>query len=216
MLSALAGCDDTNSTSASGTAAPTVVAGNPTPGSPNPGTSRATASPALSGTPAASVQVGQSYSFTPTVTGGTGSVEYRIANKPPWLAFDSSTGALAGKPSAKDVGVYRELTVSVSSGGTSAALVPFDVTVAPAGGAPVNLSWVAPVSSTNGGPLELSGYHIYYGAYADSLANVVSVGAAETSYVFDNLKSGTWYFAVAAVSAGNVESSMSAVVPAQI
>jgi hypothetical protein len=209
MLLALVGCDNSGSSSGSpATGTPQVTVGTTPAGT--------QAAPVLSGTPAGSVQVGQRFAFTPTTSGGAATMKYSVANKPAWLTFDAGNGSLSGTPAAKDVGAYKAVTLSVSSAGETASLAPFDVTVSPASSTPANLSWIAPSNSTSGGVLDLSGYHIYYGASANSLPNVVSVGAGETSYVFNNLKPGVWYFAVAAVNSDNVESTMSAVVPAQI
>jgi fibronectin type III domain protein len=73
------------------------------------------------------------------------------------------------------------------------------------------LSWQAPTSNTNGTALtDLSGYKIYYGASATDLSQSVQISTVGIqTYVIDNLGSGTWYFAVKAVTSGGVESALS-------
>jgi len=52
------------------------------------------------GTPATTAEVGQFYSFTPTVVASAGSsLTYAVANKPAWAQFSVATGTLSGTPS---------------------------------------------------------------------------------------------------------------------
>jgi len=87
-----------------------------------------------------------------------------------------------------------------------------------AGNAPGNLgsatlSWDAPTENTNGTPLtDLAGYTIYYGSSPGSLTQTISVAdASATSYVVDNLSSGSYYFAVAADATDGTQSAQSSV-----
>ena len=76
------------------------------------------------------------------------------------------------------------------------------------------LSWQAPTTNTDGAALtNLAGYRIYYGLNADDLTQTVqltSVGLQ--TYVIDDLGSGTWYFAIKAVTRVGVESALSEIV----
>jgi hypothetical protein len=57
----------------------------------------------------------------------------------------------------------------------------------------------------------MAGYHIYYGASADEMTNVVDVNdPSATSYVIDRLASGTWYFAMVSYDVSQSESIRSA------
>jgi hypothetical protein len=88
----------------------------------------ATAGPTISGTPPTSVQVGQSYSFTPKTTDPSGAaLSFSIANKPTWATFSIATGTLSGTPAA--AGTFANITISVSDGTRTAALAAFTVTV---------------------------------------------------------------------------------------
>ena len=103
-------------------------------------------------------------------------------------------------------GCHQDPTgVSTVSAGTSATNK---------GSGTATLSWQAPTTNTDGAALtDLAGYRIYYGMNADDLTQTVqltSVGLQ--TYVIDDLGSGTWYFAIKAVTRTSVESALSDVV----
>jgi truncated hemoglobin YjbI len=172
----------------------------------------------ISGTPATTAEVGQFYSFTPTVVASAGSsLTYAVANMPAWAQFSAATGTLSGTPSTGGAATDANIVVSVSNGAQSAALPAFNITVqsAPfttAGTATV--SWSEPTENTNGSPLtNLAGYAIRYGTSSTALNTEVSVtSAAATSVEIANLSPGNWYFEVAAINTANVESQFSAIV----
>ncbi len=85
---------------------------------------------------------------------------------------------------------------------------------APVGNGTATLSWEAPTTTTSGQALSnLSGYRIYYGVDQNNLSEVVSLDSVGIqTYVIDNLGTGTWYFAIKAVTAAGVESALSNVV----
>ncbi len=96
--------------------------------------------PVISGTPAATVAEGDSYSFTPTVTDDDTSdtTNFSISNKPNWATFSTSTGALAGTPSRTDAADYEGIVISVKdSANESASLTAFTITVTNTNEAPV-------------------------------------------------------------------------------
>jgi Fibronectin type III domain len=76
------------------------------------------------------------------------------------------------------------------------------------------LSWQAPTTNTDGAALtDLAGYRIYYGMNHDDLTQTVQLtGLGLQTYVIDNLGTGTWYFAIKAVTSAGVESALSDVV----
>ena len=103
-------------------------------------------------------------------------------------------------------GCHQDPTrVSTVSAGTSATNK---------GSGTATLSWQAPTTNTDGAALtDLAGYRIYYGMNADDLTQTVqltSVGLQ--TYVIEDLGSGTWYFAIKAVTRTSVESALSDVV----
>jgi len=90
----------------------------------------------ITGSPATSVKVGSSYSFTPTVSNPEKlALFYRVFNKPSWATFNGTTGQLSGKPTAADVKSYPGVYVCVSVGWTSACLPQYTLTVLPTGAA---------------------------------------------------------------------------------
>jgi hypothetical protein len=99
--------------------------------------------PTITGTPATSVTVGGTYSFTPTgADADRNSLGYSIANRPSWATFSTSTGQLAGKPTSSNVGTYSNIRITVSDGKASASLPAFSIAVkaATSGNSPPTIS----------------------------------------------------------------------------
>lgn len=88
--------------------------------------------PSISGSPADSINVGKSYSFTPTASDPDGdTLTFSIENAPMWAMFDTSTGELSGSPTAANIGAVEDVLISVSDGSLSASLSPFSIAVMP-------------------------------------------------------------------------------------
>ncbi len=86
--------------------------------------------PTISGTPSTSLQVQQTYSFTPTTTDPSGAaLTFTISNKPSWATFDTSNGQLRGTPGSAAVGIYPNIVIAVSDGGQSVSLPAFQIDV---------------------------------------------------------------------------------------
>ena len=168
--------------------------------------------PTISGTPAASVNAGSAYSFTPTASDPNhNTLAFSIANMPSWAAFNTQTGTLSGTPQAGDVGSYPNISIRVSDGTFTVSLASFSITVTQSASGSATLSWVAPTQNTDGSALtNLAGYHIYYGASPGNLnQSVLLANAGLTTYVLGNLASGTWYFEVDDYTTSGVESAIS-------
>jgi hypothetical protein len=84
----------------------------------------------ISGSPAPSVTVGQSYSFTPAASDSYHrTLVFAISNLPAWASFNTSSGQLSGTPPAGGVGTYPNIVIAVSDGLKSATLAAFAVQV---------------------------------------------------------------------------------------
>ena len=84
----------------------------------------------LSGIPASEVMVGDSYSFTPTVSDPGALASYTATNLPAWASFDANTGKLSGNPALGDIGSYSGIIITVTDGsGRSDSLGPFSIQV---------------------------------------------------------------------------------------
>lgn len=172
----------------------------------------AAAGPTISGRPGSSVAVGQSYRFAPAASHPQGAaLSFSITNAPRWAEFNGSTGALTGTPGEADVGTYQGVTITVSGGGRSASLGPFSISVNQLATGSASLSWTPPDRNSDGSALtNLAGYQIRYGQSADALSQTVRLSNPSlNTYVVENLGPGTWYFAVTAVNAAGVTSSLS-------
>jgi hypothetical protein len=179
------------------------------------GSSPSSSALSISGTPATQAAVGQAYSFKPVVTGSAASsaVGFSIQNKPMWATFSTSSGQLQGSPAIEDVGSYSNIIISASTGGAQASLVAFTINVTKSGS--VTLNWQAPKTNTDGTPLkDVAGYTINYGTGATHLVHTVKVAA--TSYTFQNLEQGVWFFSVSAYTTAGVEGAPSAAVSTQV
>jgi hypothetical protein len=185
--------------------------GEDSSGTPTPGNH----APTISGAPAGVVMQGQAYAFTPTASDADGnSLTFSITNKPSWATFSAATGALTGTPGAGDVATYANIQISVSDGTDSANLGAFNVQVTATASGSVMLTWQPPTQNTDGSALaNLAGYKIYWGKTQGNYTNSVTVSnPGLTSYVVDQLTTGTWFFTATAMNAQSIESDFSNVV----
>ena len=182
---------------------------------------------ALTGTPAASVTVGNSYDFVPVVTQGSGTILFSIQGQPAWTSFDSTTGTLSGTPVSADVGLSGPITITASNGSSTASIGPFGIEVNAVEEAPppspppsppppvttgsATLSWTPPAANEDGSLLtNLAGYHVHYGTSSAALTQTIDVpDATAASYVVQGLSAGTYYFAVSAYNTLGLESPFS-------
>ncbi len=112
----------------------------PTP-TPAPATATANSAPTITGTPPAIAIVNSVYLFIPYARDDEYDLlDFSIQNLPPWAQFNSATGELRGmrimtpvgwikRPNSSDVGVYRNIIISVTDGKKTTSLPPFTITV---------------------------------------------------------------------------------------
>ena len=119
--------NDGRSTARLGPFSITVASSVPPPTDPPPNPPPNTA-PTISGSPATSALVGQTYMFSPTAADAEGdALTFAIAGTPAWATFSPSTGLLSGTPTS--AGTASGITISVSDGKATTALAPFSITV---------------------------------------------------------------------------------------
>ncbi len=168
--------------------------------------------PQISGSPAASVRVGETFRFTPTAFDADGdAVTFSVSALPSWANFNTSTGRLRGTPAAADVGVYSNIVISVSDGQQSADLSPFEISVEAISLGSVTLSWTAPTENDDGSALsDLAGYKLYWGTSPGDYTNSMVINnASVTTIVVDNLSPGTYEFVSTAFNSSGIESEYS-------
>ena len=118
---------DGRSTASLGPFSITVASSVPPPTDPPPNPPPNTA-PTISGSPATSALVGQTYMFSPTAADAEGdALTFAIVGTPTWATFSPSTGLLSGTPTS--AGTASGITISVSDGKATTALPPFSITV---------------------------------------------------------------------------------------
>ena len=182
--------------------------GTPATGGPGGGN----APPTIQGQPSANVMAGQAYSFQPSASDPNGdTLTFSVTNLPAWATFNASTGRLTGTPSATDVATYSNIRISVSDGQASASLNAFAITVADTVVGSATLQWTPPTENSDGSSLtNLAGYRVHYGRSPTQLSQTVEItNSSLSTYVVENLSSGTWYFAVVTVNTGGTTSVLS-------
>ena len=168
--------------------------------------------PTISGVPPQDVVVGADYLFVPTASDpNSDPLTFSITNLPNWATFDSGTGMLTGVPFLGSAGVYQNIRISVSDGSLSSSLPDFTVAVNQVGLGSVTLSWTPPTQNTDGTTLmDLNSYRVYYGSSAGNYPNRIDLdNPGLSSYVVDNLSSGTYFFVATAVNDLGMESNFS-------
>jgi hypothetical protein len=129
---------------------------------------------------------------------------------------DDDSGGTSGAAVASNASSPRQGTISrtpnpVSSHSVIGVAVS---TPTPATSHSATLSWEAPTSNTNGSALtDLAGYRIYYGPSESDLSESVQVTSVGIqTYVIENLRPGTWYFAIQTLTSEGTESALSGIV----
>jgi hypothetical protein len=208
----LAGCGG------DGSDPPSESDSSPDPGSPPPGQGSpppgeaANHAPTIGGAPPGSVSQGSQYRFVPSANDADGdALTFGVDNRPPWTEFDAASGEISGVPGPGDVGVYADITITVSDGSQSVSLPAFSVDVVATAAGTVTLSWVSPTRKADGSPLsDLAGFKVYWGQSEGQYSSSVTIdNPGLTRYVIDELTPATWYFVATAFDSAGNESSLS-------
>jgi len=165
--------------------------------------------PTILGSPPTSIVEGQAYSFMPAASDPDGdTLTFSIANQPSWATFDTSTGQLSGTPGMGTVGIYSNIQITVSDGTLQASLPAFSITVQQSANGSATLSWTPPTTRTDGSPLtNLAGYKLRHGNSAGNYPNTITISnPGLTTYMVENLASGTYYFVLASYDSTGSES----------
>ena len=174
----------------------------------------ANSSPTIQGSPSANAVAGQAYSFQPSASDPDGdALTFEVTNLPGWATFNQSTGRISGTPDAADIATYSNIRVTVSDGEASASTAMFAITVSAIGSASVTLSWTPPTQNVDGSALtDLAGFEVHYGRSEGELDQSIEVtNPSISTYVVENLSTGTWFFAVTSVNRQGATSLLSAV-----
>lgn len=93
--------------------------------------------PEISGTPAATVTIGNNFSFTPSSSDPDGDLlTFAAQNVPAWATFSTINGSLSGTPQSGDEGTYANVSISVSDNISTASLASFTIQVVGLNAAP--------------------------------------------------------------------------------
>lgn len=191
--------------------------GSPPPPPPPPPSGNS--APTISGTPPTSVLIDEEYVFVPNASDPDGdTLTFTVSNKPGWADFDDTTGELSGIPDTGDVGMYSNISITVSDGIASDSTPNFSVEVTQVQLGAVTLSWTAPTQYTDGSQLDdLAGYKIYYGVSQGNYPNQIEIdNPGLTTYMVENLTPATYYFVATAVNDAGMESDFSNMAPVTV
>lgn len=110
-----------------------------------------------------------------------------------------------------DIGIYDNITITVSDGLASASLAGFAVEVVATGSGSVTLTWMAPTENEDDTPLtDLAGYVIYYGVESGTYTEEIPVdNPTVTRFVVEGLTPNTYYFVATAKNSQGEESGFS-------
>lgn len=88
--------------------------------------------PEVTGTPAATIKAGETYSFQPSARDADEDfLEYTITNKPDWATFNDENGLLTGVPAETQVGETEDITITVTDGKDTRSIGPFKIRINP-------------------------------------------------------------------------------------
>ncbi|WP_026286913.1 beta strand repeat-containing protein [Gilvimarinus chinensis] len=92
--------------------------------------SQSNTAPTISGTPTATVQVGNLYRFAPQASDAENDpLQFTLQGAPNWLSIDPATGVINGIAADADEGTYRDIILRVSDGEHSVELPAFSINV---------------------------------------------------------------------------------------
>lgn len=132
-------------------------------------------------------------SYQPTLTWSTSPAATSCQASGGW----SGTKAASGTQVIATINATTSFTLTCSWSGS--------------GGGSATIRWNRPTTNTDGSPLnDLARYRIVYGTSAGAMnRSTVIDDPSRTSATISSLTNGTWYFAVRAINAANVESANS-------
>ncbi len=132
--------------------------------------------PVIAGSPASSVDEGQSYLFLPVVSDADegDTLTLSISNKPAWATFNPQTGELSGIPANGQAGLYNDISITVTdSNGASASTLLFSIEV-------VNVDF-PPTNAETEQVISLQGSDIVLTNPDGSIMSVVSINDADAN-----------------------------------
>ena len=166
----------------------------------------------VTGTVPLEVTAGNDFQFTPTASDLDGdALTFSISGLPRWASFDASTGKLSGTPKSGDVGTYSNIIITVTDGTDTVSIGPFAIIVSDTTYGSVTLSWTAPTENEDGSPLtDLDGYRLYWGKASGNYPDSITINNESiTTYVVENIPSGTYEFVATSFNTSGVESRYS-------
>lgn len=143
----------------------------------------------------------QTVSLTAAPTSAIGSTPVTLTwSTTPTATSCTASGDWTGAKAASGTQTLAAITASKS----------YTLTCSFPTSAAVQFSWVPPTTNTDNSPLtNLASYKLYFGTSATTLSQSIGVSAPASGATVPGLASGTWFFAVTAISSTGKESAKS-------
>ncbi|WP_324314425.1 putative Ig domain-containing protein [Povalibacter sp.] len=183
-------------------AAPPTSPTSPTTPTPPPTANHA---PEITGTPAAAIEAGQDYSFTPTASDADNDfLEFSVTNKPTWATFSVDTGALTGSPQDADVGETQDITITVTDGRDQRSIGPFRIVIRSRSAPPPAANNAPTISGTPTASVDVGAAYSFQPSAADADGDALRFSISNRpSWASFSTSSGTLSGTPAAANVGN-------------
>ena len=117
---------------------------------------------------------------------------------------------ISGTPGDAHVGNHSGIVITVSDGTDTTDLASFSIAVEAISLGSATLNWQPPTQNEDGTALiDLAGYKIYWGPPGNHSNSVTINNPGLTTYVVENLASGTYEFVATAFNVAGMESQFS-------
>lgn len=169
LVAGLAGCQEDSNDPAAEVAPPVSEPAQPEPSPAQPAPEIVNNPPEISGTPAAAVQAGQTYSFKPSAQDADNDfLEFSVTNAPAWASFSDETGELSGTPGDADVGETQDITITVTDGRDTRSIGPFRIRIHPRERTPAPANTPPTISGAPAGAVTVNQSYAFQPSAADA------------------------------------------------
>ena len=156
-----------------------------------------------------SVNVGESINAKLYIA-NTENITFDVTNLPTWLEFDAATSTVSGIPTESDVGLYENISISVTNGEQIVVVGPFSIEVVMAA-YDATIYW-EPVTHFEDGALltNFSHYNISWVRDGESATQSENIyNQLSDNAVITGLRTGSYSFSMKTVLASGIESEVS-------
>ncbi len=135
---------------------------------------------------------------------------FTATNLPTWINLNSSDGQVTASPTSNDIGVYRDIRLTVSDSTHTVVLGPYTIEVVDQLYS-VDITWQPTLTNEDDEPIEnITGYKIQWGPASGVYTNSIKVsGQLIISQTITRLHHQSYYFSMIAIDSSGQESNLS-------